>query len=105
MWRRGLACQVRISLHEWPVAHVWSSLYGWDAAYLGRSWHDWHIAGRHLPQASGCQWSNHFRPNGLILVALAVEIMPCLWIERFLTRPVCIHGHIAIALTGWRVFN
>ena len=84
MQRRSLACQVRISLHNWPVAHLWRSLYSWYTAYLRRSWHDWHIAGRNLPQASGCQWGNHFRPYGLILVTLSIVIMPRLRIELFI---------------------
>ena len=84
MRHRGMACHVRISLHNWPVARLWRSLYSGDAAHLRCSLHDWHIAGRNLPQASGCQWGNHFRPNGLILVALAVEIMPRLRVELFL---------------------
>jgi hypothetical protein len=76
-----MARQVRISLHTWPVAHLWCSLYGWYAAYLRCSWHNWHITGWNLPKASSCQWGNHFRSYGLILVALAVEIMPRLRIE------------------------
>ena len=76
MWRRGMACQVRISLY--------ASLHTWPIAQLRCSWHAWHITGRNLPNAPGCQRGNHFRPYGLILVALAVEIMPPLRIELFL---------------------
>ena len=68
MRHRGMACP----LHHWPVAHLWRSLY------------DWYITGRNLSKAPGCQRGNHIRPDGLVLVALAVEVMPRLQIERFL---------------------
>ena len=67
--RRSMACQVRAFWRNRGVAHWWRSRHGRNTAYLRRSRHDWHITGRNRPEAPGCQWGNHVRPQRLIFIA------------------------------------